>query len=411
MIFHVLKDRNISLYIAGAATSSLGSTLSGLGFLFIAYELTASSLQITGIAIAQAIPYLLFGLAGGVIADWFDKKRLLICMELLRTPLILSIVVFSYLEMLTFTYLLLVSFLIQSLGCFFNPAHRAMLPLIVAEERRSAVNSLLDSATRGIQVLSPLVSLSVMHAIGVIHFFTIHALAYLLSAFFISRLYVTEETVITTKRGLSNIYGSIIDFVVWVKGQSTLVTLFAVTFIIVFSNTWVWQVGLLLQLIDTTAHGQEWYSILLSLYGGIVIVTNLLIPFIWNSLNLKIYMYGSMIWGAGIFILGFAASLPVYFIGVCIAGIGLPIASLTRVYLLQKLVPPDKLGRGFSFNAVLLYLSNILSLALFGFFSSYLSTSLLFKVCGAFMLTCAAAYLLNFWRKSRGVTPYNRLNS
>lgn len=60
--------------------------------MFLAYEMTASSVYTTIVAISQVAPYLLFGLIGGVVGDWVDKKKLLICIDLIRIPVILLLV-------------------------------------------------------------------------------------------------------------------------------------------------------------------------------------------------------------------------------------------------------------------------------------------------------------------------------
>lgn len=415
MYFKVIKNnRNVLFYLLGAGASSLGNIISGLAFLFLAYEMTESSIYTTGVAISQVFPYLLFGLIGGVIADWVDKKRLLIIIDLIRIPVTLSLVLFHQLELLNYWHLIIVSFLIQCLGCFFNPAHRAILPIITRGEERSSVNSLLDTVTRGIAVLGPIVSIGLMNTINVIHFFTFDALTYLISAYLIYKIQFTEKNLTSessNQRKVIDIFISIKDFSIWGKNHTTIRTLFIVTVIIVFFNTWVWQVGLLLQLIETTPNGEEIYSLLLGWYGAMVIAVNLLIPFIWKKQSVKIYLFGSLIWGIGIFFLGFAYTIPMYFIGILVAAIGLPISGLSRVYLLQKYLPTEKLGRGFSFNAFLLYLSNAISLSVFGFISSFLSTRILFIICGIMMIICSVAYLLTISRKVPGVIPYNRLNN
>src|SRR5690625_2757270 len=254
MYLKVIKNnRNVLFYLLGAGSSSLGNVISGLAFLFLAYEMTESSIHTTGVAISQVVPYLLFGLVGGVIADWVDKKRILIIIDLIRVPLTLSLVLFHQLEWLNYWHLIVVSFLIQCLGCFFNPAHRAILPIITKEEERSSVNSLLYTVTRCITLLGPIVSIGLMNTINVIHFFTFDALTYLISAILIYKIQFTEKNLTSessNQRKISDIFISIKNFSIWVKKQTTIRTLFIVTVIIVFFNTWVWQVGLLLQLIE-----------------------------------------------------------------------------------------------------------------------------------------------------------------
>lgn len=319
MYLEVIKNnKNVIFYLLGAAASNLGNVISGLAFVFLTYEMTESGIYTTGVAISQVVPYLLFGLIGGVIADWVDKKRLLIMIDLIRIPLILSVVLLHELELLIYWHLIIVSFLIHCLGCFFTPAHRAILPIITSEEERSSVNSLLDTVTRGITVLGPIVSVLLMNIVNVIHFFTFDALTYLISAILINRIQLPDKKLTNEKLSqwkISDIFISIKYFSIWVNEQTTIRTLFIVTVIMVFFNTWVWQVGLLLQLLATTPNGEECYSLLLGWYGATVIVVNLFIPFIWKKLSMKTYLFGSLIWGIGILMLGFSYTLPLYFIG------------------------------------------------------------------------------------------------
>jgi DHA3 family macrolide efflux protein-like MFS transporter len=412
MYLEVLKNRNILYYLIGAGVSNSGNVIAGLAFMFMAYELTESGLYTTVVVISQVAPYLLFGLIGGVIADWVNKKSLLIWIDLIRVPIILSLVIVHQLELLQYWHLIVISFMIQSLGCFFNPAHRAILPIITKQEERTTANSLLDTVTRGVQVLGPIVSVGLMKTIGVIQFFTFDAMTYLLSAFFINKIHFSEERQQSKEqRKISAIFRSIQEFVIWMRSNFTIRTLFILTFTMVFFNTWVWQVGLLLQLVETLPSGKEWYSILLGWYGAAVILINLTVPFLWKKFNLKIYLIGSIVWGAGVLLLGLASNVFIYFVGVFVVAIGIPISGLSRVYLIQQLVPSNKLGRGFSFNAVLLYLSNVVSLGFFGLISSFISTHLLFLFCGGMMILGAVIYFLTLLRKERGVAPYSRLNS
>jgi len=118
MYRHVLKNKNILYYLAGAGISQLGNVLAGLAFLFISYELTESAALTTMVAASQAMPYLLFGLIGGAFADRVNKKRMLVAIDLLRIPLILSLVVFYQFNILAFWHLLAVAFMIQTWGVF-----------------------------------------------------------------------------------------------------------------------------------------------------------------------------------------------------------------------------------------------------------------------------------------------------
>lgn len=75
MYNHVfISNRNVLFYLLNTGIANLGTVLSHLAFLFLANEPTESRIYTTVIAISQVIPILLFGLIGGVIADWINNK-------------------------------------------------------------------------------------------------------------------------------------------------------------------------------------------------------------------------------------------------------------------------------------------------------------------------------------------------
>ncbi|UOR12871.1 MFS transporter [Halobacillus amylolyticus] len=267
--------------------------------------------------------------------------------------------------MLSYLYLLIVSFLIQSIGCFFNPAHRSVLPSITIEEERTKANSLNDTLTRSVTVLSPVLSVWLLHSYGAVHFFTFDALTYAISALCIAQVHLKESKPVVNK-SIKAVFGAIIEFASWTKAHSTVRQLFLFTFITVFFNTWVWEVGLLLALSEMSSQSEELYSILQGVFGGVVILTNIVLPYFIKKMTLRLYLVGAFIWGTGITYYGLLYDIKHFFIGCAIVGVGLPVAGLARVYLLQSLVPEDKMGRAFSSNAVLLYFSNTISLGLYG---------------------------------------------
>ncbi|WP_369809923.1 MFS transporter [Gracilibacillus caseinilyticus] len=147
---------------------------------------------------------------------------------------------------MSFYYLLIVSFLIQSIGCFFNPTHRTVLPAITPEDDRNIVNSINDILSRGIKVLSPFLSVWILNHYGTIHFFTIDTITYAVSAWCISRIPITEHPPEFGNKTVNNLFHSIAEFAYWATSHLTIRRLFLFTFITVFFNTWVWEVGILL---------------------------------------------------------------------------------------------------------------------------------------------------------------------
>jgi len=405
------RNRAFFLFYIATVCSDLGDVVAGIGFLLIAYQITKSSVQTTGVAIAEILPYILFGLIGGAVSDFLSRRKLMLTLDFSRGLLQIGTFVLFNLGHLPYVLILAVVFCIQSAGCFFNPAQKALLPQLVQADQLTTTNALVNISTNSMSVLAPLVTAVLLAYGGLGSFFAFDAASYFVSTLCLwyLRPYLEEENDVqkdtsvqperkasTTRLGkqIRTIPQRIWEFACFTTSHTQLLTLFITTFLVVLFHTWAWQVGLLLKAETTIPNGKQLYTSLLAVYAAVSILTNLFIPQRWKQLSLAHYLAGSVIWGFGIVALGFVHSLPLLFICVAIIGIGLPFGSQSRVFLLQTEVPKEMRGQGFSFAAMLLYFSNLLSLSLFGWFSTRLSLSLLLMIGGGGIIFVAGCVLL-----------------
>ncbi|PAE06254.1 hypothetical protein CHI12_17460 [Terribacillus saccharophilus] len=404
MYKEVIRNKKAVYYFSGGAISQIGDILSGLAFLFLAYRLTGSSIHTTMVAIAETTPYLLFGLFGGALADHVNRRNLMVIIDLLRL-IILTIIIILYIQdWLTYPHLLVGSFLLQCCGCFFNPAHRAVLPEIIPEEKLSTANSAWDTIQRTASLIGPIIAVWLLASADIIYFFVIDAASYTISALCLSRLPIMPTSSKEGRLSIISLYRSVFDFFKWISKKPALMHLFITTFFVVFFNTWVWQVGILLAFEEITHNGESWYNALQIVFGIGATIISIIIPLLIKRMDMKKYILGCVIWGSGISIIGSAYMVPFFFVGAILIGIGLPISSLTRVYLIQTHVPKVMLGRAFSSNAVLLYAANTLSLALYAGLLPFLSIRSLILVSGAGILIIVCFYMLVMvFRKKPGV--------
>jgi MFS family permease len=76
-IFSSLKVPNYRLYFAGQVVSLSGTWMQGVAQAWLVLDLTGSGTALGFVSSLQFLPVLLFGPLGGVLADRFDKRRLL----------------------------------------------------------------------------------------------------------------------------------------------------------------------------------------------------------------------------------------------------------------------------------------------------------------------------------------------
>src|SRR5436853_3159124 len=98
------------------------------------YLLTKSPLALGAVGLVRVVPIILCSLLGGLVADAFDRKRLIIIAQsaMLLSAGVLSIVTASGLESVWPIYLL--TAISSAAVAFDNPARQALLPTLVPTE-------------------------------------------------------------------------------------------------------------------------------------------------------------------------------------------------------------------------------------------------------------------------------------
>jgi MFS family permease len=140
------KSRDFSLLWVGQFGSEVGNGLVQLALPVLIYETTGSAFQLAGAYIVQFLPWLLFGLIGGVLVDRWDRRITIIVVETVRAAAFLAVgivfVIDGSLISVEFIYGLI--FLESSLQNLFNPARLALVPNLVRPVDLRAANSLME---------------------------------------------------------------------------------------------------------------------------------------------------------------------------------------------------------------------------------------------------------------------------
>ncbi len=125
--------------------SDVGDGLTLLTLMLLVNQLTHSTLALAAVAIALAIPPLTIGIVAGTYVDRWDRRRIMIVADSLRTVVVLGFVFAGRAELVP---LVIVLALVQSsIGTFFSPARGALVPRVVPADGLLAANS-VTQATR-----------------------------------------------------------------------------------------------------------------------------------------------------------------------------------------------------------------------------------------------------------------------
>src|SRR5215212_5565126 len=137
--FLQLRPKFRSLWLA-QVISLTGDWFNTIASVIIVNRYTASGLAVGGLFIARALPPFLFGPVAGVVADRFDRRKVLILSDLLRAGIVLCFLLVNGPADLWLLYVLTV--LQFSVSAFFEPARAALVPALVESNELLTANTL-----------------------------------------------------------------------------------------------------------------------------------------------------------------------------------------------------------------------------------------------------------------------------
>ncbi len=142
------KNRNFRLLFVATGFTNLGDGVLAVAFPWLAALLTRDPLLISMVAAARQLPWLLFSLPAGVLADRFNRRNILIVADMIRLLLAFAAVALAVMAPEgRFAVLLLagLTFLLGAAEVVRDNTAQTILPNLVASPQLESANGLLWS--------------------------------------------------------------------------------------------------------------------------------------------------------------------------------------------------------------------------------------------------------------------------
>lgn len=161
--------------------SQSGDSIYQIGLLWITLELTGSETTTGLVAMASYLPAVIFSLLAGVVADRYNRLRVMISADIVRLILVLAVPLLALADGITPLFLGINAFAIAIAATFFNPARDAIIPQIVPEPGLVRANSLIQTSWQLSMLIGPGLAGWVLYYFGKIPLFWAAAVTYAFS--------------------------------------------------------------------------------------------------------------------------------------------------------------------------------------------------------------------------------------
>jgi MFS family permease len=177
--FSALKFRDFRLFWTGQVISYSGTWMHSTAQGWLVYSLTKSPFYLGLVSAVSWLPILLLSLVGGVVADRFKKRNLLLITQALSILPALVIGIFTAAGSVTVWLVIAMGFLMGLFNAFDIPARQSFLIEMVKKESLLNAVALNSAAFNGARIIGPVAAGLTIEHFGLAPCFFINAASFL----------------------------------------------------------------------------------------------------------------------------------------------------------------------------------------------------------------------------------------
>lgn len=382
---------NILLFFTGKSVSVFGSAIYTFAMSLYVLKATGSGLSFAGTLILGIVPAIILNPFAGAIADKYNKKKMIIIMDILNGMLLIGVYLFTQIYDLHLTIIYITTFMMTIFTTFFAVSVEASKPNIVSDEKLLNINSIsriIDSIS---QITGPMLGGLVFAILDIRTFIIINGISYIFSALcetFIDFNFNKKNTKIVETATKKSIFTDIKDGFMYLIERDNLKGLFGLMVSLNFFLGFALTVPMPYMINTVLKLGSSEFGIIEGAFPVGIIVGALFVKKVCEKVSysklLKTISYvlaGCMIaLGLPVLLMGLNFLNIVYvvyyvvvmaFFGITISMIDIPLA-----YLIQRVIPEEYRGRvmslSVSFCKVMFPIALLISGALLNMVPTYI---------------------------------------
>lgn len=393
---NLFKNRSFDLLWCAKSISLLGDSLFEIGLTLLIYDVTGSTVAMGMNLVMFFLPSLIFGFIGGIAADRYDRKLLMIVVDLLRGAILLIFPLFINEYSFSLMGIYVTTFILSALSQFYNPASGSIIPQLVGNDFLVPANSALNTTSQLIGIVGPALAGIIVRLYGTYATIYADSISFFLSAVFVMLIHVSTADVSPRyDNGFKGFYTDLKQGISYVVKRRDLIVILTLMFVL---NSFLGPMNVILPVYADNTLGMEvtGYSMMLSGLSVGALIGAALVNFIVGFIG-----YGSMIVtgiaaiGIGLATLGIFQNLYYAVFTMAVVGVGVGLINVIISSQVQKTTPREYLGRVLSTLGVIGTATVPLSTAVVSVLLSYITANTYFITCGLLILAYFVWYFVS----------------
>lgn len=174
-----INSRDFRLYMAGQIVSLTGTWMQSVAQNWLVWSITGSSFYLGIVAGASSLPMLLFTIPGGIVADRFKKRKILMITQIISIIPALLLGIFVDLKIITVFHIAFFAFMLGSVNAFDVPARQSFLIEMVGRESLTSAIALNSAIFNGARLIGPVIAGIILSLFSISTCFYINAISYI----------------------------------------------------------------------------------------------------------------------------------------------------------------------------------------------------------------------------------------
>jgi predicted MFS family arabinose efflux permease len=389
-IFKAFQYRDFRLMWIGACASSIGTWMQIVAQGWLIYRLSHSAFLLGADRFLSGLPIFLFTIIGGVVADRFERRKILLMSQWLQMASAATLTVLVAVGVVHVWEILCLSFVSGFAQAFGGPAYSALIPTLVEPEDMPNAIALNSIQFNLAVTVGPALAGIALAKLGEKWCFGLNALSFLapiISLSIISTRFVPEST-------KQSMLKSLMQGIKFIWHQGSMVGLIVLAFLMTFLGMSM-QTYFPVFVKDIFHRGPETYGYLLSVMGVGSICGSLAMAALGNMRSKGRFALMMLIClGLGISGFSFSKSLPLSYTMLLFVGASMMAVFATVTSLVQLITTNEMRGRVMSvYNCAFrggMPMGNLLS----GWLVPMFTAPIVLGVNGMVLVLVAAYFLL-----------------
>ncbi|MFI6325719.1 MFS transporter [Nonomuraea sp. NPDC050556] len=340
-MFRSLKVFNYRIFAAGGAVSNVGGWMQRTAQDWLVLDLTHGSAAALGTATAlQFLPMLLFGMFGGVLADRYPKRPVLIAAQSMMAVLALAIGVLTITGAAQVWHVYVMAFALGLISCVEVPTRQAFVVEMVGRKDLPNAIALNASIFNLARVVGPAIAGVLIFAIGTGPIFLLNAVTF---AGVISSLIFMRKAELNPAELVPRAKGQLREGLRYVlETPALLMPVLLVGFVSMFAQSFSMSIALMARQVfgaGASSFGLASSMFAIGALGGALLAARRARP------SRRTLIAGAVSFGAFTILTGLAPFYPVYLLLLIPAGIALITVNTAANSSVQLATSPEMRGR------------------------------------------------------------------